>query len=166
MKQVFKIKNKFKQDSKNIIEKKDEADENDLKLIKKIILRDNTEPNFILAYLEMVRRFNNEEFMKEIKKYQYFLTKEEIFNNFGKFYKKEISVSDLFFNICEKIMKFNNSYSSKEKILFYLELTNIETNYNIIKGIADYENSKELTLYILVHNIQQGIIKHINHCTY
>ena len=94
MKQVFEIKNKFKKDSKNIIEKKDEADENDLKLIKKIILRDNTEPNFILAYLEMVRRFNNEEFMKEIKKYQYFLTKEEIFNNFAKFYKKEISASD------------------------------------------------------------------------
>ena len=36
----------------------------------------------------------------------------------------------------------------------------------MFKGIADYINTKELTIYILIHNIQQGIknrIKGINH---
>ena len=161
MKKVFEIKNKFKEDSMNIIKRKEEADENDYELIKTIISRDNTEPDIVLAYLEMVRKFDNDEFLPEIQKYQYFLSDGMILKNFEKFYQKEVSASELFFNLWNKIKKFSTSYSSTEKMCFYLDLVNIETPYDNIKGIADYENTKELALYILVHNIKQGIIEQI-----
>ena len=58
-------------------------------------------------------------------------------------------------------MSFDNSMISTAKMCFYLDIINIETNYDIINGISDFQNSKELTIYILVHNIQQGIIENI-----
>ena len=161
MKKVFETKNQLQLKCKEIIKNEENSNENDLRLIKNIISRDNTDPIFVLIYLKMVRKLDNENFLGEIEKYKYFLSKEIINNEFGKFYKKDLSSWELFKWLCDKIMDFDNSMTSTEKMCFFLDITSIETKYNIIKGIADFQNSKELTIYILVHNIQQGIIYRI-----
>ena len=137
-----------------------------LYLINNIISRDNTEPIFVLIYLQFVRKFNKEKFLDEIEKYRYFLPKEIINKEFDKFYQKKLSSWELYKRLYDRIRDFDNSMTSTEQMNYYFDITNIETKYDVIKGIADYINTKELTIYILIHNIQQGIknrIKGINH---
>ena len=166
MKKVFETKNQFRLKCEEIIKKEEKPDENDLNLIKSIISRDNTDPKFVLIYLQIMRKFKKEKFLDEIEKYRYFLPKEIINKEFDKFYQKKLSSWELYKRLCDRIMDFNNSIASTEKMNYYFDITNIETKYDVIKGIADYINTKELTIYILIHNIQQGIknrIKGINH---
>ena len=166
MKKVFETKNQFRIKCEEIIKIEEKPDENDLNLIKSIISRDNTAPKFVLIYLQIMRKFNKEKFLDEIEKYSYFLPKEIINKEFDKFYQKKLSSWELYKRLCDRIMDFDNSMTSKEKMNYYFNITNIETKYDVIKGIADYINTKELTIYILIHNIQQGIknrIKGINH---
>ena len=59
--------------------------------MEKIIKKDNTHPNFILAYLRCVLKLKNDKFLNEIEKYKFFLSKEIINREFGKYYLKEIS---------------------------------------------------------------------------
>lgn len=161
MEKIFETKNEFKKECDEINIEED-LDEEDLKKAEVIISRDNTDPQFVLTYLNLVRKFNNEIFLDELEKYKYFIPKEIINEHFGKFYQKEISASELFKLLYNKIMKFSYSMKSTEKISFYLDISHIETEYDIINGIAaDYKNTKELVIYILVHNIQQGIIDRI-----
>ena len=90
MKKVFETKNQFRIKCEEIIKIEEKPDENDLNLIKSIISRDNTDPKFVLIYLQIMRKFKKEKFLDEIEKYRYFLPKEIINTEFDKFYKKKI----------------------------------------------------------------------------
>ena len=130
--------------------------------MEKINTKDNTHPNFFLAYLRCVLKLKNDKFLNEIEKYKFFLSKEIINREFGKYYLKEISSLDLFNDMINKISHFSDLMSYDEKMIFYKDLTYIESEYDTIKGISyNYLENRELTLYILVHNMKYGIIEHV-----
>jgi hypothetical protein len=48
-------------------------------------------------------------------------------------------------------------------MIFYKEITYIDTEYDVIRGISyNYTENRELSLYILVHNMKYGIIENVN----
>jgi hypothetical protein len=135
MQKIFDIKKRF-QESCSIILSKENLDEKDLQTVEKIIKKDNTHPNFILAYLRCVLKLKNDKFLNEIEKYKFFLSKEIINREFGKYYLKEISSLDLFNDMINKISHFSDLMSYDEKMIFYKDLTYIESEYDTIKGIS------------------------------
>ena len=61
-----------------------------------------------------------------------------------------------------KISHFSDLMSYDEKMIFYKDLTYVESEYDTIRGISNkYLENRELTLYILVHNMKYGIIEHV-----
>ena len=161
MEKIFEIKKKFNEESSSILSK-ETLDEKDLKVMEAIISKDNTHPNFVLAFLRCVLKLNNDKFINEVEKYKFFLPKEIINREFGKYYLKNISALDLFNDMINKISNFSDLMSYDEKMIFYKELTHVETEYDMIRGIGyNYLENRELTLYILVHNMKYGIIGYV-----
>ena len=122
MKKVFETKNQFRLKCEEIIKKEEKPDENDLNLIKSIISRDNTDPKFVMIYLQIMRKFNKEKFLDEIEKYRYFLPKEIINKEFDKFYQKKLSSWELYKRLCDRIMDFDNSMTSTEQMNYYFDI--------------------------------------------
>ena len=161
MDKIYQIKNDLNIECQEICKKgENELNEMDLKTIEKIIARDNTEPKFIITYLELVRKFKKEEFMKEVEKYQFFLS-HQVIQNLGKFYKKELSAFDLFIMLCNNIMNFNDSMSSSEKQCFYKNLAYIEPNCYEIEDIFDFQKNKELTMFLMLKEIKSCIKEYV-----
>ena len=164
MNKINEIKRNNIKDCQNILGKSDKQTIDDLNTVDKIMLKDNTEPVIIITYLKLLQKFNNKKFLEKIKKYEYFLSKELFNNEFSKVYKKEISSSELFQIVFDKIIKFSDKQNYSENMTFYKNLVLKIPIYREkeIRGYTDYQRNKELTLYILVKNIIKGIAKHIN----
>lgn len=161
MDKIYQIKTDLNKECEEICKKGEhELNEMDLKTIKTIIARDNTEPKFIITYLELLRKFKKEEFMKEVEKYQFFLS-HQVIQNLGKFYKKELSAFDLFIMLCNNIMNFNDSMTSMEKKCFYKDLTYIEPNCCKVKGLFDFQKNKELTMFLMLQEIKSCIKEYV-----
>ena len=161
MDKIYQIKKDLNKECEEICKRKEhELNEMDLKSIETIIARDNTEPKFIIAYLELVRKFKNEEFINEVEKYQFFLS-HQIIQNLGKFYKKELSAFELFIMLCNNIMNFNDSMSSMEKQCFYKDLTYIDPNCCKVKGLFDFQKNKELTTFLMLQEIKSCIKEYV-----
>ena len=161
MDKINEIKIQYRQTCENILKKKEKMDENDLNTIEKIILKDNTEPIFILTYLKLIKKFKKSEFLNKIMQYKWFLTKDLLEKEFPEFCNQKIPSSEILFTLFNKIMNCPILKNLKEKIKFYNELVFIEDKSDDIKGFIDYERNKELERHILVINIKKGIIKHI-----
>jgi len=160
MNKINEIKNQYRQIC-DIIIKKEFLDMKDLNVIEEIISKDNTEPEFVLTYLKLVQKFKKEEFLNQIEKYKYYLSKEIISKEFSKFYEKKLSSSDLFTMLWKKIINYPNLKTFNEKMSFYNDLVNIDSSYDNIKGFVDHKKNKELTIFILVQNIKKGIFKYV-----
>ena len=161
MDKIYQIKNDLNKECEEICKRKEhELNEMDLKSIETIIAKDNTEPKFIIAYLELVRKFKNEEFINEVEKYQFFLS-HQVIQNLGKFYKKELSAFDLFIVLCNNIMNFNDSMSSMEKQCFYKDLTYIDPNCCKVKGLFNFQKNKELTTFLMLQEIKSCIKEYV-----
>jgi hypothetical protein len=162
MQKIFEIRETFQKECSAILSK-ETLDEIDLQAMAKIFSKDNTHPNFVLAYLKCVLKVNNDKFLEQIEKYKFFLSKEIINNEFGKYYFKKISALDLFNDMIDKISLFSPSMTYDKKMIFYKEITYIDTEYDVIRGISyNYTENRELSLYILVHNMKYGIIENVN----
>ena len=161
MDKIYQIKKDLNKECEEICKRKEhELNEMDLKSIETIIAKDNTEPKFIIAYLELVRKFKNEEFINEVEKYQFFLS-HQVIQNLGKFYKKELSAFDLFIMLCNNIMNFNDSMSSMERQCFYKDLTYIDPNCCKVKGLFDFQKNKELTMFLMLQEIKSCIKEYV-----
>ena len=134
---------------------------NELNEIEDIIRKDNTEEIFILTYLKLIAKFNKDNLETHFDKYIHILSKKTINENFPQFNNKKQSSSFLFFNTLNKILKYKNTNIPFQKIDFYKELVYINPKYDNIRGFTNYEKNKELSIFILVIRIKNGIIKHI-----
>ena len=162
MDKINEIKNQYRQTCDDILQKKDSFEKKDLDTVENIILNDNTEPKVVLCYLKLIQKFRNKDFLYEIEKYKYFLSKEVINKEFSKLYQKNMSSSNMFHELFQKILNYSDSMNSIDKIHFYNKLVSIDSGYDNIKGFINYKTNKELTIYILVINIKKGIAKYVN----
>jgi hypothetical protein len=162
MDKINEIKNQYRQTCDDILQKKDSFEKKDLDTVESIILNDNTEPKVVLCYLILIQKFRNKDFLYEIEKYKYFLSKEVINKEFSKLYQKNMSSSNMFHELFQKILNYSDSMNSIDKIHFYNKLVSIDSGYDNIKGFINYKTNKELTIYILVINIKKGIAKYVN----
>lgn len=160
MNKINEIKNQYRQICDKIT-KKEFLDKKDLNVIENIISKDNTEPEIVLTYLKLVQKFKSEQFLNQIEKYKYFISKEIINKGFSTNYEKKLSSSDLFTMLYKKIINYSDSMTFNEKMSFYNNLVDIDSNYDKIKGFTDYKTNKELTIFILVQNIKKGIQKYV-----
>ena len=161
MNKINETKEKFKEQFSKIEEKGEKVEYNDLYTAEKIISKDNSEPMFIISYLKLIEKFENNKYSEKTENYLPFLSGEVIKQNFPSFYGKKINSSILFQNLLGKIETFNKNWFLLLKIIFYNKL-NIFPNMNEIKGFADYSSNKELVIYNLGRRILNGIIQHIN----
>ena len=136
-----------------------------LNIIKKIKLlnEDNTIPKIILSYLKLTSKLNNSELEKQVEKYEFFLPKETINETFSNYYFKCYSASELFYLLYDKISSFSTISESdiNTKICFYLDLIKKDIDYDLVKGIFEYDQNPELYLILLTNNIKYGIEEQI-----
>ena len=138
-----------------------ELNEKDLNEIEDLIAQDNTNQKIILTYLRLYSKFKNESLEDKLKKFEFFISKNDMNTEFGSYYTKMFSSAEIFELLMKKILSFSPESSFIEKLCFYLELTKLDINYYDIKGKVDYKNNKELSLIILVNNIRLGIEENI-----
>jgi len=162
MDKINEIKNSYRQTCDKIFQKENTLEIKDLESIENILMNDNTEPKIVLCYLKLIQKFRKEDFLNQIEKYEYFLSKEVINKEFPTLFKKEISSSDMFYQLFQEILNFSDSMTLADKICFYNKLVSIDSRYNNIKGFVDYNINKELTIFILVTNIKKDIAKYVN----
>ena len=164
MDKINETKRDIIKECQNILDKNDKQSINDLNFVEKLMLKDNTEPVVIKTYLKLLQKFNNEEFLEAIKKYEHFLSKESFDNEFSKVYQKKLSSSELFSIIYKRITEYNKNDDSEKKLDFYQNLVFNVPIYDEtgIKGFTDYQRNRELTIYILVQNIIKGLMKRVN----
>ena len=161
--------NNIKKDNIAICEeinrKKDYSNKENLTKIEKIISRDNTDPIVVQTYLKIINKLNNASLLQNIKKYEFFLSKEWINKEFSNTYKKELSSSDLFYRLFNHITTFSTDMNPLEKLNFYRCIGNIGPDLklkDVIKGFTDYSTNKELSIFIIVQNIKKRILNHID----
>ena len=157
---IYKTKEKFKEQFKKIEEKGEKVEYRDLDTLEIIISKDNTEPMFIISYLKLVEKFENDKYSEKIKKYLPFLPREVIKQHFPSYYKEKKDSSSLFKNLLETIESFRKYWDIMKKIMFYNKLD--IKNKDEIKGVSEYSSNKELVIYNLYRRISKGIIQHIN----
>ena len=161
--------NNIKKDNIAICEeinrKKDYSNKENLTKIEKIISRDNTDPIVVQTYLKIINKLNNASLLQNIKKYEFFLSKEWINKEFSNTYKKELSSSDLFYRLFNHITTFSTDMNPLEKLNFYRGIGNIGPDLklkDVIKGFTDYSTNKELSIFIIVQNIKKRILNRID----
>jgi len=148
-----------------INQKKDYSNKENLTKIEKIISRDNTDPIVVQTYLKIINKLNNASLLQNIKKYEFFLSKEWINKEFSNTYKKELSSSDLFYRLFDHITTFSTDMNPREKLNFYRGIGNIGPDLklkDVIKGFTDYSTNKELSIFIIVQNIKKRILNRID----
>ena len=148
-----------------INQKEDYSNQENLTKVENIISRDNTEPIVVQTYLKIINKLNNANLLQNIKKYEFFLSKEWINKEFGNSYKKELSSSELFYRLFDHITTFSTDMSPQEKLNFYRGIGNIGPDLklkDVIKGFTDYNRNKELSIFIIVQNIKQRILNRID----
>ena len=64
---INKTRNNYLKICQDIINKGNKQEINDLKIIEKIISKDNTSPIIVTTYLNLLNKFNKEEFCKQIE---------------------------------------------------------------------------------------------------
>ena len=163
------IKQNIENDKSNLKDK-DNLYQIDLIEVENIISKDNTEPIFIHTYLTLLKKLKKIELLKTIiKKYEYFVPKELINEEFSEFYEKKLSSKQLFNNLYQKIITYLKTFSFDKKVKFFKEFCSILPDFsdNDIKGFTDYKSNKELSIFILAQKIKSGIITHIKQiCDY
>ena len=115
---------------------------------------------FIISYLKLVKKFENDKYFEKTKKYLPFLPREVIKQHFPSYYKDKKDSSSLFKNLLETIESFRKYWDITKKIMFYNKLD--IKNKDEIKGVSEYSSNKELVIYNLYRRISKGIIQHIN----
>ena len=130
-----------------------------------MISQDNTEPIVVHTYLKIINKLNKANLIQNIKKYEFFLSKEWINKEFSNTYKKELSSSDLFSRLFDHITTFSKRMNPLEKLNFYKGIGNIGPDLklkDVIKGFTDYSTNKELSILIIVQNIKKKILNRID----
>ena len=107
---INKVKSKKKEEFNLIISNKKHLNEKDLEKIEKIISEDNTHPRFVLEYLKLISKFKKDELYEKLEKYKFFLSKKAINENFGEYFTKSKSSSDIFDMLYNKIENFHQIY--------------------------------------------------------
>ena len=108
MDKINEIKNEYKKICDDILKREDNLTKKDLEIVENFILKDNIEPKFILAYLKLIQKFKEkEEFLIQIEKYKYFLSKEIIDREFYIYKIQKISSSEIFRMLIKIIIKFS-----------------------------------------------------------
>ena len=162
MNKINKDKEQKKQICENIFKKADEELViEDLITVEDIISKINTEPIIILTYLKLFKKFKKkEEYMQQIINYDFFLSKEQ----FQQINEKKLSSSALLFTeLYDNIAKCSGSIELNNKdFLFLMLISKSEVlDKKFLKGFTDYESNPELSIFILVQNVKQSIIKRI-----
>ena len=116
---INKIISKKEEEFNLIISNKDHLNEKDLEKIEKIISEDNTHPRFVLEYLKLISKFKKDELYEKLEKYKFFLSKKIINENFGEYFTKSKSSSDIFDMLYDIIEKFSPNISINDKISFF-----------------------------------------------
>ena len=148
-----------------INQKKDYSNQENLAKVEKMISQDNTDPIVVQTYLKIINKLNNANLIENIKKYEFFLSKEWINKEFSNTYKKELSSSDLFYRLFDHITTFSTHMNPLEKLNFYKGIENIGPDLklkDVIKGFTDYSTNKELSIFIIVQNIKKRILNRID----
>ena len=105
MEEIKKIQ---KQIEEKYINKKD-INENDLKDIEDILTQDNTNPKIIFSFLKLILKFKNETLKEQLKKFEFYINKDDFNKEFGKYHTKIYSSSEKFQLMINQIMKFSLS---------------------------------------------------------
>ena len=158
------IKQNIENDKSSLKEEIDNPYQFDLINVENIISKDNTSPIFIQTYLTLLKELKKIELLKKkIKKYEYFVPKELINQEFSEFYEKKLSSAQLLNDLFQKIITYLKTFSFDKKVKFYKEFCSILPDFSDddIKGFTDYKTNKELSIFILAQKIKNGIIKHI-----
>lgn len=162
MNKIREAKEKLKAQFKKIEEKGENVEYNDLNAIEKIISKDNTEPMFIIFYLQLIEKFEKDKYDEKIKKYLPFLSIEDINKHFPSYLNLKTDSSKLFEILFDKIKSFKRDWFLMLKINYFNELSDFKNDDIIIKGVLEYSSNKNLFLYNLFRRIINGIIQHIN----
>lgn len=161
---INKTRNNNIQACQEIFQKGNKQEINDLKTVEKIISRDNAHPMIVKTYLTLLNKFNKKEFSEKIDEYKYFLTREDLINEFPGTEKGKLSSSEMFYNFYEKITNYSYQKNPNDNVPFFRELMSIIPKFeeDKVKGFIDYNSNKELAILILVLKIKGGIYKNIN----
>ena len=152
-----KIREEQKQINENCIQdfQLEETDEEDLLKINEYLLKDNTNDNMIITYLDLKKKKNETDFKEEVKRYSYFLNKDIVNKKYGQYYTKRYSSIELFFAFYEKILNFSNKMTVQQKIEYFENLIIVKDtfDYKMINNYVSFDNNKELYIFLQLYNI-------------